>query len=509
MRKLFFAALLALAACGGITSDGFAVDLTVIVDSQVQASQIATLTLSVSGAETYTSPAINVTGKLTSGHAGLRYKPGVATGTLSFGLTAKDSSGNELAYGSANGVVLKTGATTTATITLDHLENAGDMAVADLAAGDAAMQKKPDLLPPADLCVIKTDTDCDDGNPCTTDTVSDNNCGNTCVHTPESTAIACTVAASPTPIPGVCLGASCCSGCVDGTVCRPGNTDSTKCGVGGNDCVSCTATTGGTCSAGACTGCTVTSCTSASQTCGSSTCGYNCGSCPDSCISGALTHYSCGAESCMAGAPGGCGNYATCKDVHTCSTDCTTNGNSDCVSTAYCNASNQCVAKGGPGAACTAESGAYDYQCQAGLHCTWYSTDGQTLTAVCAHAVCSGCKIVDAADWTSCDGPIPYHMDPRTSCPYVDVCHANFCDGNGSCDSGSDALGGSRACGAVTCSAGSLHGMLCIADADGEGHTLCQSNVYGNCGGQQYDCPCASATTCPSTINFPGCMENR
>ncbi len=505
--------LLAVAGCGGSANDGYAVDLTIVADGSVDVAKVASITLSVTGAETFTSPVISVVGKFGAGRATLRYQPGVPSGTLNFAVAASSTSGGQVATGSVGGVVLKPGGTQKATITLSS-PVAGDLGVADLAvadlanppdaAVDAAMQQNPDLRPPVDLCVPKTVAECDDGNPCTVDTVSDGSCSNTCVHTPEATAIACTVAAGK----GVCLGANCCTGCIHSGLCEPGKSANTLCGSGGSDCFDCT-TDGATCSAaGACSGCTVASCTSASQTCGTSSCGFNCGACADSCLSGVITHSTCGGKSCAASGMTGCGNYATCHDGTTCKTDtnggCAANGDSDCAATAYCNSGKKCVPRIPVGGPCPSEG--VDDVCQAGLHCTWYSADGVQLGAVCAHATCTGCQAISASDWATCAAApgIPVLLDPRSVCPKTDACHVGCGGANGGCNTGFDSNGNAMPCATTTCtpstptgSTGILSGSLCVLNGT---TPTCVSTAAYYCAydNQQQDtcCDCANGAQC-------------
>jgi len=111
------ALIVALAGCQSGYQDGFAVDLTIAVDDTVSGADLATLALSVSGAEVF-ADTIDAAGKLSGGRAGYLYRPTLgARGPLHFALTGQDATGTLIAVG-ATDVELVVGGTTTALVTL-------------------------------------------------------------------------------------------------------------------------------------------------------------------------------------------------------------------------------------------------------------------------------------------------------------------------------------------------------------------------------------------------------
>lgn len=309
-------------------------------------------------------------------------------------------------------------------------------------------------------------------------------CHAMCTHTPLADSTGCMMGSAA----GACLAGACCTGCVKNGVCLPGSSDAKACGAGGNSCFDCTQNSAtATCNAGNCSGCDATSCTSEGRSCGTSSCGYNCGGCPDSCMNGGtLTHYSCVGKACQPqNPPTNCGLYSTCASANACNTSCV--GDTDCLANAFCDpASHACKPKSGLGGSCSAE-GTGDHECTPPYVCAWRA-DGNG--AACAASHCSGCFGISSVDWKSCIW-MAYGKDPRGYCPYRDVCHANFCDGAGNCDSGYDSyqLGADyRPCGAATCTvtdpaapASTVTGTLCTPNGCQTGQTqmrccLCNSS---------------------------------
>jgi hypothetical protein len=351
-------------------------------------------------------------------------------------------------------------------------------------------QHAPDM---ADLSTCDSGA-CDDGNPCTTDTMS----GCACMHVDISDGRACTGQGAA----GVCISGSCCTGCISNGVCRPGDSDAKQCGKLGGDCFDCTANAASaTCTAGQCSGCDQTSCTNEGRTCGTSSCGVNCGTCEDSCVNGAITHYACANKSCQQNGGDNCGLYAACKDGHNCKIDANggCSGDGDCVASAWC--SMVCKPKVGIGQPCSAEDSG-DHECQSPYVCTWDSTGKAGL---CVSVRCTGCRAGDGSG--GCTNPIAYLQDPRDACVYTDECHQGFCSGFGGCDSGFDTFSVGRPCGAgATCTpqsatAGILTGSICTSMGCKPGQS-----VY--CGGTDigsgYSCPCANATSC----SFTNCVRD-
>ncbi len=118
MRAIIAACVLALVGCKSTPENGFAVDVTVTADASLAgvAAQIATLDVSVSGAEMFhtTYP---ISGQLANGGAKFIYRPAASSGALDFAIYALDDDGNALGYGTAS-ATLKSGATVTLTVTL-------------------------------------------------------------------------------------------------------------------------------------------------------------------------------------------------------------------------------------------------------------------------------------------------------------------------------------------------------------------------------------------------------
>jgi hypothetical protein len=433
MRRLRAVLLLALlAGCKSSTpSDGYAIDLTIVLDSSVSAAAVAAiveLDLSVSGAETSSSK-IPASGKFVNRSATLRYKPAARTsGAITLTMIAVDGAGAPQASGKLD-LTLKPG-TQLYTITL-------------FAGGPS------DGGVPMDMT----------------------SCGNN--------GSACTVASGDAAVSGVCQGVVCCTGCIKNGACVSGTSDASACGSGGNDCFDCT-TNGATCANGTCSGCTAVSC--GARVCGASSCGFNCGACADQCVAGGtLNHFACSAAgSCVANGGTNCGLYATCASGSTCATTCV--GDNDCVSSAWCNTTtHQCTARSGQGGPCSAETTG-DHECASPYVCTWTPPG---TTGICAAVRCTGCMASNGVDCAT--NYIAYGLDPRHACTYVNDCQLAICSGGSTCDIGLDASGSWRPCGPVTCSGSTESGSLCSSKG------VCQTGQTYTCGNSLTCCNCNSA----------------
>ena len=144
--RLLLLALVA-AGCGNNAFDnGFAVDLVLQLDPSVvgAASSIRTLEIDAAGADS--SSQTMVPTALPSARAEhLVYRPSARSGTIMFTATARDEAGADVAFGQ-NNVDLKSGATTTLTITLgDMLPAAPDFATVP---PDLMVPNTPMVTPP-------------------------------------------------------------------------------------------------------------------------------------------------------------------------------------------------------------------------------------------------------------------------------------------------------------------------------------------------------------------------
>jgi hypothetical protein len=489
------------------------VDLTVIIDDTVDVNAISTLDLTVSGAEDFTAKAIAAAGKFKNRRAGIRYKPGASGGVLNFSVTAFDASPAALGAGRVDGVALKAGAVVTASLTIYgaiqsdagiDLSSPPDLLQTDLAAcgnGSVDPGEQCDPGPGSPKACPTSVADCDDGNPCTTDSLDGSGCQAVCNHVNIPDNSACTVGASG----GVCLAGTCCTGCVSNGVCKPGVSDAKVCGKLGADCFDCTANSASaTCNAGVCSGCDQTSCSNEGRTCGTSSCGFNCGGCQDSCSNGSITHYACVSKSCQQNGGDNCALYAACKDGHTCKTDANGGcaGDGDCVSSAYC--STTCKPKVGLGSACSAEA-AGDHECQAPYVCSWRP---DTLGGYCTSTRCDKCSA--GTVYGNCIGIIDYGLDPRAYCTAPDSCHQAWCSGDVSnpagpqkagCDYGYDPRGNPHPCGSTSCSGNVMTGSIC---SNG-----CQAGQTFYCGSNSpYNCNCLDSSRCEWRFSGSGgsCM---
>src|SRR5262245_10211388 len=102
-----------LVGCGGGAGGG--VPGTVLLTIQftpdsptVRIAQVRSLEVVVDGAEQYTTT-IAVDGQFAGGPATVRYKPGVASGVLTFRVTARDEQGQGMANGMTSVTILATG----------------------------------------------------------------------------------------------------------------------------------------------------------------------------------------------------------------------------------------------------------------------------------------------------------------------------------------------------------------------------------------------------------------
>ncbi|HEY2747656.1 MAG TPA: hypothetical protein VGL86_23705 [Polyangia bacterium] len=459
---IIFAALLAVGCKSSSVNDGYAIDLTLTVDASVSASDLAqasTLDFEVTGAETYSNMALSIAGKFnpTTRSAGLRYRPGARTGTITINASILDGTGMPLAAGELDNVTLRSG-TQLLTLTFVHATPGADGGV-DLGAGDMGPTCGNGVLDPGEACDPGSGStmacptsagDCDDQNSCTTDSVTGTGCQATCMHTPVADSTGCMTGTAS----GVCIAGACCTGCLKNGVCKPGSSDPTACGAAGNDCFDCTQNSAmATCSGGSCSGCDATSCTTEGRTCGTSSCGFNCGGCPDGCSNGNLTHYACVNKSCQMNGSGNCGLYAACATSSTCATTCA--GDNGCVATAWCGSS-MCKSKVGVGSACSAETTG-DHECASPYVCSWASS---ATAGICTSTRCTACLAADAGG--GCTALISYGKDPRGACAgyQATACHQNFCSGSSVgetdfgyadyCDFGWDAAFVPRQCGSGT-----------------------------------------------------------
>lgn len=506
MRASFcflIATLLVVGCKSSKVNDGYAIDFNLVIDSTVSDADIAAaqmLDLEVTGAETYSNAQISIAGKFgTSRTAGLRYKPKATSGTIDVRVTLSDSASNVVASGSLSSISLGSG-TQVLTMTLSGAESGVDAGV-DMLGGDMTTCGNG-VVDPGEQCdpgagsatpCPMSASDCDDKNPCTTDSMTGTGCQAACMHVPLANGTGCTSGTTT----GVCQAGACCTGCIQNGVCLAGNSDAKSCGSGGNACFDCTQNSAtATCNGGNCSGCDATSCTNEGRTCGTSSCGYNCGGCPDGCSNGNLTHYACVNKSCQVNGSGNCGLYAACATSTTCATSCT--GDNGCVATAWCGAST-CKPKVGLGGACSGEVTG-DHECASPYVCSWNPT---ATGGYCVSVRCTGCSAANISG--GCSDYIKYGLDPRNYCQsYIaTACHQNYCAGFSgdptqpnppACDYGLDATGENwRPCGTVSCTndatgTGILSGNLCAAG------NVCKSGQTNTCSDGYRTCyPCNAA----------------
>jgi len=504
MKTTIVLCALVVGACGGPEA-GYAIDFDLTLADgvpQEAIDQLATLRMVVTGAESF-DQSVTVAGKFKNRRERLRYKPGATTtGELDFGFSASTTS--VVARGSAV-VMVKPGQYQVVPVTLGTGDAVDLSVVLDLGScGNGIVDPGEECDPAAASKCPASVADCDDHNDCTDDAFAGAGCLAKCTHTAVTNGGSCTVTAGDAGKSGVCLGGSCCTGCIKNGLCKAGGSAAKECGSAGNDCFDCTANSAtATCNAGQCSGCDVTSCTNDSRTCGTSTCGFNCGSCADSCSgAGVVTKYACTGKTCQANGAGNCGLYATCgSGGATCPTTCA--GDGECQSNAFCDAARHCVQKVGKGGPCTAET-AGDHECQAPYVCSWNNTG---TSGYCVPAKCSGCLAVDTSG--NCSSFIAYGYDPRHKCAYVDSCHRSSCGGpygwgnvgsREGCDYGFDENGTGRPCGTNTCSNGILSGQLCHK-VNPDDDSTCTAGVTDSCGGRYLSCPC-NGTYCSTTCTF-------
>jgi hypothetical protein len=514
--KVIVAALLLCAGCkSSSVNDGYALDLTLKVDSTVSDdafARVAILDLEVSGAETYSNPSIAVAGKFDAKtrSAGLRYKPGQTSGTITIDIKLSDSDGALVAEGELANVTLHSG-TQLLSLTLSQGGNGDGGASTDMgpACGNGVVDPGETCDPGAGSatpCPVSA-SDCDDHNSCTTDSLSGSGCQATCTHVAVADSTGCMMGT----VSGVCTAGACCTGCVKGGVCMPGATDAKACGAAGNACFDCTQNSAtATCSAGSCSGCDATSCTTDGRTCGTSSCGFNCGGCADGCVNGAITHYACTNKSCQMNGSGNCGLYAACATSSTCATTCA--GDNGCVATAWCGSS-ACKPKVALGSACSKETTG-DHECASPNVCSW-APNG--TSGICTSTRCSACLAADAAG--GCTSLIVYGSDPRGACAGYTAtsCHQNFCAGNSYgvavlgvadfCDYGWDGDWVPRDCAGGTYSCANSSGGFGVVTGPGfcNNPRTCSSGTT-NCADQiknQTCYPCNAAhTACDETAGF-------
>jgi hypothetical protein len=450
MRALTLTTAVALAGCSAATIDPCAGQAKACLGIQVQSTTIRSLdSVSVHLVEG-TVNATKTTKSPAGGSFGLPVALAVVvdnvgateipvrvdlTGSLAGRVLGFATGMTTLAAGQHKTIVLSLTSTTTPGTDMANAGGDGGGATSDMGCGP---------------------TTCDDGNPCTNDSLTGSGCATSCTHTPVLDGTACMVSGT-----GTCVAGTCCTGCVKNGACQAGTTVAGACGNSGNDCVDCT-TSGGSCAGGVCSGCGAASCTAEGRTCGASSCGYNCGGCPDQCLSGAVTHYVCTNKMCQSNGSGNCGLYATCANMNTCSASCSSD--TDCVSTAWCDTSQAphvCRAKGGKGAPCTAETTANN-QCASGYVCSWRH---DAASGYCVTTLCTACTA--ATTNGDCTDFIDFMLDPRSACTPHTQCRLG-CAGRadigyapGGCDSGF-AYGASynhqRSCGTTSCSGGTTYG---------------------------------------------------
>src|SRR5205807_152018 len=134
-----------IAACGGGIDNGYAVDLTIVIDPAVNLDLLRTIDVAVSGAESATR-SFDVAGKLTGRQATVIYRPAVAGGDLRFAGTGLDASHRAIGYGTVE-VTLTPGKTVLATLTL----TSDVPAMPDLIMSDMTVGTGRDLMPPAEM----------------------------------------------------------------------------------------------------------------------------------------------------------------------------------------------------------------------------------------------------------------------------------------------------------------------------------------------------------------------
>jgi len=304
MRLVAATLSVVLVGCGA-SDAGYAVDLTLVADTNISTSNLATLRFSVSGVET-DSREIGIEGKFSSREETLRYKPApTTTGVLDFTFTLVDREGTNVGFGAQRGVTVQPGTYQKFRVTLTgdgglDLATPGDMN----RCGNGMVDTDETCDPTSPAGCPTSVADCDDQNDCTSDSLSGSGCQATCTHTPANGNSACLVRSGDAGTSGICLNGQCCTGCIKSGQCKPGDSNARECGNGGNDCFDCTMNSASaTCNGGTCSGCDATSCTADGRTCGTSSCGFNCGGCPDACTgAGVVTKYACVNKSCQAAA---------------------------------------------------------------------------------------------------------------------------------------------------------------------------------------------------------------
>jgi hypothetical protein len=302
--SLLVAALVAGCASG---NDGFAVDLTVVLDSTVTDDQVAALTrlhLETSNAEAFITD-VDATGKFSSRSSAIRYKPAAATtGTLTFTLTAFDGA-DQVASGQID-VVLNPGKTVDATVTLSGTGGGGG-----------------DMGGPYDLvgggCVL--DTDCPTGFFCSNGVCAPRfSTGTTCTRDAQCVTNVCA--------DGYCCNMACggiCAACdVSGSA---GNCVAVPAGAphaGHGSCLS-----DGTVCGGSCDGTHTATCTYPSGACAQApyqgTCANGTCTCPamtlmcaangNRCTPESYNEFACGSPTVMCGGATPSCYDATCKAI--------------------------------------------------------------------------------------------------------------------------------------------------------------------------------------------------
>jgi hypothetical protein len=228
------ASALALSSCKSTPENGYAVDVTVVVDQSVSDAvlgQVRTLDVSVSGAETFhtTYP---IAGQLAKREAKFIYRPAAKAGTLVFAVDGIDGSGVVLARGQGT-TALKNGATVTLDITLSTPVAMPDMSadmcpeICPTVGATRCMGTQVQSCVMMGACQQWTDAaDCGSNMLC---------CADACVAADVSNCFACgTTCSGSTP---ACLPAPKKCGC-SVAVCAA---TSMGCDTATGDCVACTA----------------------------------------------------------------------------------------------------------------------------------------------------------------------------------------------------------------------------------------------------------------------------
>jgi hypothetical protein len=134
--------LVAAPGCNRTPNDGYALDVRLLVDSQVSNADVARITtvdIEIDGAESF-SKTLPITGQLKSRSAGFRYRPTARAGTLTIAVTALDSTNLAIAGGRVV-ATLRAGATQLVSCDLGPLSSsAGPCVLAAIRCSGATPQ---------------------------------------------------------------------------------------------------------------------------------------------------------------------------------------------------------------------------------------------------------------------------------------------------------------------------------------------------------------------------------